>query len=74
MELVMNNWKTSVFGIATLLVYVLSYIFPQHKEFLYGIIPVLIAGGLLVAKDMNVTGGSVTQPTVVNPPTLIEKL
>jgi hypothetical protein len=56
-----KNWRTSAFGLATLLIYILSYFFPQHKEFLTGIMPILVAGGLLSAKDSNVTGGTIQQ-------------
>jgi NhaP-type Na+/H+ or K+/H+ antiporter len=52
----MKNWKTNMFGLASIAVYVLAYFFPEHKEFLNGLIAVLIAGGLLSAKDNNVTG------------------
>lgn len=51
------NWKTTGFGIAILAVYVAGYFFPEHKGFIDGIIPIMLAGGLLTAKDSNVTGG-----------------
>jgi hypothetical protein len=51
-----KSWKTASFGVATLAVYVASYIWPQHKEFFMGIIPIALAGGLIAAKDFNVTG------------------
>jgi len=51
-----RSWKTSAFGIVTLAVYVCGYIWPQHKEFFEGLLPIILAGGLLSAKDYNVTG------------------
>jgi hypothetical protein len=57
----MRNWKTSLFGIITIAVYILGYLFPEHKQFLDGVIPVAVGGGLLAAKDHNVTGGTIQQ-------------
>lgn len=53
----MKSWKTTFSSIAIIAVYVLSYFFPSHKEFLDGLMPILAAAGLLVAKDYDVTGG-----------------
>ena len=47
----MKNWKTTVAGIAIVAVYVLSYVFPEHKDFINGFIPVLVAAGFIVSKD-----------------------
>lgn len=69
----MINWKTTAFGIASIVVYVVGFFFPQYKTFTEGLVAILVAGGFLVAKDSNVTGGTVSQPTVPNPPTLTEK-
>jgi hypothetical protein len=55
-DFIIKNWKTNSFGIATVIVYALSYFFPQHKDFLTGLMAVLIAGGLLSAKDHSTPG------------------
>jgi hypothetical protein len=47
----MRDWKTTAWGIAILVIYVLTYFFPQHKEFLNGIVPLLIAAGFVTARD-----------------------
>jgi hypothetical protein len=57
----MKNWKTTAFGIATVVVYVIGYFFPQYKDFTTGLMTILIAGGFLSAKDSNVTGGTIQQ-------------
>jgi hypothetical protein len=54
----MINWKTNASGITIIVVYVLSYFFPQHKGFFDGLIPLLAAAGFIVAKDYNVSGGA----------------
>ena len=56
----MRNWKTSLAGVSTILA-VFTKIVNGHVD--WGTdIPILIAAiGLLVAKDHNVTGGSVPQ-------------
>jgi hypothetical protein len=51
-----KNWKTSSFAVATVIAYVVGYRWPQHKPFIDGLITLLVAGGLLSAKDFNVTG------------------
>jgi hypothetical protein len=56
-----KNWKTSLFGVATLAAYIAAYIWPEHKDFINGFVPLLLAGGLISAKDSNVTGGNVRQ-------------
>ncbi|HSW40404.1 MAG TPA: hypothetical protein VLL97_13025 [Acidobacteriota bacterium] len=56
-----KNWKTTLFGIATLAVYVGGYLWPEHKSFFDGLIPIMVACGLLTAKDSNVTGGDIRQ-------------
>lgn len=53
----MLNWKTSASGITIIIVYVLSYFFPQYKPFFDGLIPLLVAVGLVSAKDYDVSGG-----------------
>jgi len=53
----MRSWKTSIFAVLSVGSYVSSYFFPQHKEFLTGLSTLLIGGGLVAAKDFNVTGG-----------------
>ena len=53
----MRSWKTSIFAVLSVGSYVSSYIFPQHKEFLTGLSTLLIGGGLVAAKDFNITGG-----------------
>ena len=74
----MGNWKTTVAGILAAL-----------GPLIYGAIHTLQAGGSIdfrnlglgaglvlfgfLSKDFNMTGGSISQPTVVNPQTLIEK-
>ena len=57
-EFEMKNWKTTMFGIATIVVYAIGYFFPQHKQFADGLVAVLIAAGFISAKDYNVTGGT----------------
>lgn len=68
------NWKTTLAGIiagAGLIVYKIITHQPITST------DVTAAAGLIgigsFAKDRNVTGGTVTQPTVANPPTLIAK-
>ena len=69
----MTNWKTTAFGIASIIVYAIGYFYPQYRDFASGLQALLVTGGFLVSKDMNVTGGIVSQPTVPNPPTEFEK-
>jgi hypothetical protein len=51
-----RSWKTSAFGFMLLGIYVAKYIWPQHADFFDGFIPIMLAGGLLVAKDGDVSG------------------
>jgi hypothetical protein len=69
----MKNWKTSLFGVLGVVSFVVGYFYPQYREFFTGLTAALVAAGFLSAKDNNVTGGTVTQPTVANPPSIIEK-
>ena len=55
------NWKTTATGLVFVAVYVLDYFFPEHKQFIDGFIPLLLAVGFLSAKDHNVTGGTKEQ-------------
>lgn len=54
----MKSWKTSLFGSLSIAVFVASYIWPQHKQFLNDLLPVIVAAGLFSSKDNNVTGGT----------------
>lgn len=56
-----KNWKTTAFGIASIAAFVVGYFFPEYKEFMAGLIAVLIAAGFIVAKDGDVTGGKRAQ-------------
>ena len=70
----MKNWKTTLGGIGMILGALADII----SSLTQGVHPswdrdfIAITGGIgfLCAKDMNVTGGSVRQPTVSNPPSL----
>jgi hypothetical protein len=73
----MKNWKTTLTGISMILAAVAEIISsvangktPAWQE---DFIAICGGIGLLFAKDFNVTGGKITQPTVSNPPSLIEK-
>jgi hypothetical protein len=55
-SIIQRNWQTSSFGILTLVVYVAGHFLPEQKQFLDGLVPVLVAGGLIAAKDSNRTG------------------
>jgi hypothetical protein len=68
----MKNWKTSLFGVLTIASFVVGYFYPQYKDFCTGLMTVMITAGFLSAKDNNVTGGTVSQPTVINYPTKVE--
>ncbi len=70
----MKSNKTTILGLLTILIAVLN----AAQEYLTGQ-PVSLSTlgmaftsgvGLLAAKDSNVTGGTVAQPTIPNPPTL----
>jgi hypothetical protein len=73
----MKSWKTTLGGIGM----ILGALADLANSFHNGTQPawnrdfIAITGGigLLFAKDNNVTGGLVSQPTVPNPPTLTEK-
>jgi len=53
----MANWKTTLFGIASIVSFVVGYFWPEYREFCTGLTAVLVAGGFIVAKDGDVTGG-----------------
>jgi hypothetical protein len=74
----MKNWKTTLIG-------VLAGFIPLGQGLLQGLYAgqhfdwskIGIGAGIMalgsLAKDFNVTGGTVSQPTVANPPSVIEK-
>jgi hypothetical protein len=47
----MKNIKTTLFGVASVAVYVASFFFPEYKGFSEGLIAVLVAGGFIAAGD-----------------------
>jgi hypothetical protein len=57
----MKNWKTTLAGALALALVISHAIWPavMTTELATGISSVLVAAGLLVAKDGNVTGGTV---------------
>ncbi len=73
----MKSNKTTILGLLTILIAVLN----AAQEYLTGQ-PVSLSTlgmaftsgvGLLAAKDHDVTGGTITQPTVSNPPSVETK-
>jgi hypothetical protein len=75
---IVKNWKTTLIG-------VLAGFIPLGQGILQGLAmgqhfdwsKIGIGAGIMalgaVAKDLNVTGGSVSQPTVSNPPSIAEQ-
>jgi hypothetical protein len=57
----MKNWKTTLFGGLSAVCLALAAIFPDLKELFGAFSAVFLALMALVAKDSNVTGGSVQQ-------------
>ena len=58
----MTNWKTTLAGLATIMIPLLNQIIPVLPPPWATIASGVAAGvGLLFAKDMNVTGGTVKQ-------------
>lgn len=47
----MKNWKTTLFGIASIVVYAVGYFYPEYKDFAAGLQALLVAGGFLSASD-----------------------
>lgn len=72
----MKSNKTNILGILTILIGVLNAVYEYMSGQQVNITTLGVAfssgTGLLAAKDHDVTGGTVTQPTVANPPTLVE--
>ena len=72
-----KSWKTTLSGILSIALSVghaaYSMINGQQVDFTTLIDAIMAGIGLLAAKDSAVTGGTISQPTVANPPTLIEK-
>jgi hypothetical protein len=73
----MKNWKTSVISIITALLAFVAFDPQWFPLWMVSVAKFAALGGLaglgLLAKDSNVTGGTISQPTVPNPPTLTEK-
>ena len=73
----MKNWKTTLFALVTAFFGFVLFDPTWFPSIIVSIAKFGAAGGLvglgLFAKDNNVTGGTVSQPTVANPPSLIEK-
>jgi hypothetical protein len=77
MKITMKNWKTTC---SALIVVICGFVLfdPQYFPAIVVSISKYVAlGGIasfgVSCKDFNVTGGTITQPTVPNPPTLEEK-
>jgi hypothetical protein len=74
---VMKNWKTFLFACITAFFAFVLFDPQWFPPIIISIAKFGAAGGLvglgLFAKDSNVTGGTTTQPTVANPPSIIEK-
>lgn len=72
-----KSWKTTLGGLGMILGALADIAHALYLNQQPNWVPdwTAIAGGigLLCGKDSNVTGGTVTQPTVKNPPTLFEK-
>ncbi len=67
-DTIMLNWKTTIAGVAAIFAAVggLFTMGTLDLSHLSTVIPAILAGfGLLFAKDMNVTGGTVTGPAIV---------
>jgi hypothetical protein len=73
----MKNWKTTLFACLTAFFAFVLFDPQWFHPVLVSIAKFGAAGGLvglgLFSKDNNVTGGTVSQPTVANPVSLIEK-
>ena len=73
----MKNWKTTVFSIITAFFGFVLFDPQWFPPIIVSVAKFGAAGGLLglglSAKDNNVTGGTVAQPTIANPPVLVEK-
>lgn len=54
----MRSWKTSLFAILGVGSYVAGHFLPQHKDLFDGLSTLLLGGGLVTAKDFNVTGAA----------------
>lgn len=52
----MKNWKTTLAGIAGVAVYAVGVFFPEYRDLAAAIAAALFGGGLIAAKDHNVTG------------------
>ncbi len=70
----MKNWKTTLFGCLTAVATYLGTVdWNNPVDWKTLIAPILIAVWSFFQKDMNVTGGTTTQPTVVNVPSVPTK-
>jgi hypothetical protein len=74
----MKNWKTTLAGaIPGLIIFFYSLLESLKAGQAFDFRDMLLGLGLtmlgFLAKDLNVTGGNKSQPTVNNPPTLVEK-
>lgn len=67
----LKNWKTTLAGLVTLAMTAASALHFISEAQAASIMALAVSFGLLAAKDSNVTGGTVKQPTVHNPPTLL---
>ena len=59
----MTSWKTGLAGILAVLPAAAHILFPQYvtSDVATAITTILVAAGLIAAKDSNVTGGTVKQ-------------
>jgi hypothetical protein len=74
----MKNWKTTLSGaVSGLIIFFYGLLESLKAGQAFDFRDMLLGLGLtmlgFLAKDMNVTGGTVSQPTVPNPPTEFEK-
>jgi hypothetical protein len=73
----MKNWKTSLSAVVTAFFMFVLFDPQWFPLWMISIAKFASIGGLISmginSKDRNVTGGTVTQPTVSNPPSLLEK-
>jgi hypothetical protein len=73
----MKSWKSSLAALITAFFCFVLFDPQWFPAIIISVAKFGAAGGLigmgLFAKDFNVTGGTVSQPTVANPPSIIEE-
>lgn len=57
----MKSWKTTLCGLLAALCTAGANVFTEYKDVLYAAASFFVALGLVLAKDGNVTGGTVSQ-------------